>query len=79
MKLQYNLLLEENDNLKSQLDIMCKLSKKNTEFIEKRRKLEVEKQQDVAVEDYLVCVIYVYVMWDYALPKQNSLNGTCRS
>ena len=48
---------------------MCKQSKKITEFIEKHRKLEVEKQQDVAVEVDLVCVIYVYVMWDYALPK----------
>ena len=79
MKLEYNLLREENDNLKSQLDTMCKQSKKNTEFIEKHRKLEVEKQQDVAVQVDLVCVIYVYVMWDYALPKQSSLNDTCRS
>ena len=78
MKLQYNLLREERDNLMSQLDTMCKLSK-NTEFIEKDRKLEVEKQQDVAVQVDLVCVIYVYVMWDYALPKQSSLNGSCRS
>ena len=68
--MQYNLLCEEYDNLKSQLDTMCKQSRKNTEFIEKQRKLEVEKQQDVAVEVDLVCVIYVYVMWDYALPKQ---------
>ena len=77
MKLQYNLLLEEHDNIKSQLDTMCKLSK-NTGLIEKHGKLEVEKQQGVAVKVDLVCIIYVYVMWDYALPKQRSLNGTCR-
>ena len=23
--------------------------------------------------------LYAYVMWDYALPTQSSLNGTCRS
>ena len=54
MKLQYNLLCEEHDNLRSQLDTMCKQSKKYIEFFEKHKELENKKQQDVAITVDLV-------------------------
>ena len=66
MKLQYNLLHEENISLISQLDTMSKQSKENMRLFEKHRKLKVEKQQDVAVQADLVCKCNVlYISYNY--------------
>ena len=57
MKLKYNLLREENADLKSQLDTMCKQSKENRKLVE-RHKTEHKfgKQHDVAIQADLVAM-----------------------
>ena len=61
MELKYKLLLGENADLKSQLDIMHKQSKENRKLIEKYSELKVEKQRDAAILADLVCIIqYVF-------------------
>ena len=57
MTLKYNLLYEENADLKSQLDIMHKESKENRKLIDKYMELKFEKQHHAAVGTDLVCVI----------------------
>lgn len=52
MKLKYNILLQENDSLKSQLDTMHKQSKESRKIIEKHREL---KADDAAIQTDLVC------------------------
>ena len=57
MKLKYNLLYEENADLKSQLDIMHKQSKENRKLVEKYMELKFEKEHDAATLTDLVCII----------------------
>ena len=54
MKLKYNLLYEENVDLKSQLHTM---HKENRKLVEKDMELEFEKQHDTTILMDLVCLI----------------------
>ena len=60
MKLKYNLIYEENANLKSQLDTIHKQSKENRKLVEKYMEHKFEKQHDAATQTDLVC-IFQYV------------------
>lgn len=63
IKLKYNLLHEENADLKSQLDTIYKQSKEYRKLVEKHRKLKAEKQYEVAFQTDLVCacVLFKYI------------------
>ena len=74
MKLKYNLLYEENAELKSQLDTMRKQLKENRKLVEKYRNLKDKMEPD------LVC--YMFSLLDnhsniflsvYYHPKQEHL------
>ena len=63
MKLKYNILHEENADLKSQLDTVQKQSKEYRKFVEKYRELKIKKQQDVTIQAKLVgvlCILKLY-------------------
>ena len=60
MKIKYNLLYEENAELKSQLDTVQKQLKENKKFIERYREDKDKKGHDVDTITDLVCVMYTH-------------------
>ena len=60
MKIKYNLLYEENAELRSQVDILHKQLKENRKLVEKYRALKDKKQDDSDIPTDLVCTMYIF-------------------
>ena len=60
MKIKYNLLYEENAELKSQVDILHKQLNEKRKLVEKYRELKDKKEDDTDILTGLVCIMYTF-------------------